>query len=573
MIQAQPRNLRPGMRSGPRPFSRPPAREACAAAVIPYDYAASFKLTGRPGNLIQDVINISVEGGFVAVAMGYGFEEERGRPVSVSLNTGFSSTTVRTFVPGDILLGQIPQDALIEGFRVHPRFEAVVFAADQSVGPNGQSRGRKEKILSNQTLPAEFANQIFQRVKTREELSFLFSMVDTGTGRELQDEPIHNLASLGKSNGERPFRLLAQPLSFEPRSTIRLQIVERSQGVQGTLFIVLYGYKVIGTPEMIRTNLKSFHVPATGSALPVKSGSRIIPFDYVSKFELIGRPGNLVEDEITINVEGGFVATAIGYGLEVDEIEVPLISNALATTGAIRGTLRNERFQRIPNATINVQNVTTNTTKKLITDLGGEFRDDIIEAGEYRIEVILPANSTPIPLMETVRFEVGFETFIFISLTAPGRPPGVSFFRTIKTIPLSEIPLRQLPSSALSDGIRLRPNFIRSVFKDDRLTSELPVIFANQIFERINRPEDVSFRYSIFDTGTGRELENQPLHNVAGLGIANGDRPFKKLAQPLRLLPRSSLRISVEEHFGRGTLFLVLQGYKILDRSLSGGGL
>ncbi|HEU0253024.1 MAG TPA: hypothetical protein VFR12_08300, partial [Pyrinomonadaceae bacterium] len=86
----------------------------------------------------------------------------------------------------------------------------------------------------------------------------------------------------------------------------------------------------------------------------------------------------------------------------------------------------------------------------------------------------------------------------------------------------------------------------------------------DRLFERLNRAEDVSFRYSIFDTGTGRELQNQPINNIAGLGIANGNRPFKVLARPMRFLPRSTIRVNVEERFGRGTLFIVFQGYKLL---------
>ena len=52
--------------------------------IIPYDYGATFDITGRPGNVVQDVINISAEGAFVAVAVGYGFEDERGRALQLS---------------------------------------------------------------------------------------------------------------------------------------------------------------------------------------------------------------------------------------------------------------------------------------------------------------------------------------------------------------------------------------------------------------------------------------------------------------------------------------------------------
>jgi len=210
MVLGQPRARR---RPAPRPATGVAPGNAATATVVPYDYAASFRLTGRPGNLIQDVINIGAEGVFVAMAIGYGFQEDRGQPLVVS---GLPE-------PERVTLGQIPVDALLTGFRVNPRFEALVFKTDDSLGPG---TGRPQR-LSDQPVPAPLQEKIFQRVKPPEEISFLLSMVDTSTGRELQDEPTHNLASLGKSNGERPFRMLAHPLTFMPRSTLRLQISER----------------------------------------------------------------------------------------------------------------------------------------------------------------------------------------------------------------------------------------------------------------------------------------------------------------------------------------------------------
>ena len=45
---------------------------------------------------------------------------------------------------------------------------------------------------------------------------------------------------------------------------------------------------------------------------------RVIPFDYVSRVTLTGQPGNRLEDEVAVNVEGGFYVSAIGYGLQTD---------------------------------------------------------------------------------------------------------------------------------------------------------------------------------------------------------------------------------------------------------------
>ncbi len=133
-------------------------------------------------------------------------------------------------------------------------------------------------------------------------------------------------------------------------------------------------------------------------------------------------------------------------------------------------------------------------------------------------------------------------------------------------IDLEQLPLRWLLPDALLDGLRIKPQLVRLAFENSgELSHNLPFAAANQLFERLNRPEDVSFLYTIFDSGRGRELQNQPLHNIAGLGIADGDRPFKKLARSMIFHPRSTIRVRVEERFGRGTLFIVLQGYKILS--------
>ena len=77
-----------------------PSPGSSPASIIPYDYAAKFELRGIPGNIVQDVINISVEGVFVAVAIGYGFEEERGQSIEIPV------TPPPTL--GEITLGEIP---------------------------------------------------------------------------------------------------------------------------------------------------------------------------------------------------------------------------------------------------------------------------------------------------------------------------------------------------------------------------------------------------------------------------------------------------------------------------------
>ena len=165
----------------------PPPTAAPTTKEIPYDYVARFTLKGERSNRVQDVINISIEGAFVAVAIGYSF---------------------------------IPPP---------PNPNPVIILLSTDDGP-------KPRVID-----------------------FKYSIVDSGSGRELQNRPIHNIAGLGEASGKRPFRPLAKPMLFMPRSTIRIEIEEISVGdmygyedattkqrVGAELFIVLHGYKILG---------------------------------------------------------------------------------------------------------------------------------------------------------------------------------------------------------------------------------------------------------------------------------------------------------------------------------------
>ena len=452
-LGAQQRRTVPGSSAGP---VSPPRG---ATSVIPFDQAARFELRGIPGNIVQDVINIDSDGVFVAVGVSYGLLQERGERLEI-----FNPVQPIDVVPGEITLADLPVQALVEGFRLNPRSENIVFQGDTS------EESSREPDYSVQPVPQELANKAFQLVRAPAEVAFLFSVVDSASGRELQDEPTHNLASLGSPDGRRPFRPLAQPLSFLPRSTVRLQIVERTSGIKGSLFIVLYGYKMLTGSACPEPVVRSLAPPP----LPIGSSSaRVIPFDYVSKFTLTSRPGHLLEDEVPVNVEGMFVATSIGYGLAVESDSAPIV---LARAG---------------NA------------------------------------VLDPNTDNP-------------------------------------RLDLSKLPIKAFPPNVLREGIKIRADYLRIVLDSSGALGTLRFEAAQQVWERLNKPEDVSFLYTISDTGVARDWQNRPIHNVAGLGIANGLRPFKKLAYPRVFQPRSTIRVTVEERFGSGTLFLTFQGYKVL---------
>lgn len=436
-------------------------------SVIPYDAIASFELTGKPGKVVAGVINIDVDGTFVATAIGYGLEEDCRRPLDIQEEIGSEGggEPGETFRLGDIRLGDIPPDILIDGFRLKPDPNFLSSAATGSRVP-----------FSRFIAQAERSN-VLEHLVPRSEVSFFFSIVDSNSGRELQDEPVHNLASLGKTNGERPFRVLPKPLSFAPRSTVRLQVIENSEGVRGTLFIVLYGYKILAASHCPETVVRALQgTPECPGEMIGLPGDRITPFDYVANLPLLNRPGRLINQEVNVNVEGGFVATALGYALQA-EISPLKLSAAVDRLDA--------------------------ATRALIVNSDGEYN-------------------------------------------------------------LAELPLSVFGAQAIEDGFRIRPSLLRVALQDGgALSQTVAPEFIDKVFESLNRPDDVSFRYTIFDGGTGRELQNGLVNNIAGLGIANGDRPFKRFARPMIFYPRSSIRVLVQEHFGRGRLYLVFQGYKL----------
>lgn len=456
-------HLQTGRRADPRHTRPMPAEAAASGTVIPYDYAATFKLTGRRGNTIQDVVSISPDSVFVAVGISYGLDQQRAQ--SLRLFDDDPQNQRPPFRPGSITLGEIPVGALLDGIRVNPRLRSIMFTEQPG-------RRRDSEEFSVEPVTVQVANQLIEQMAVSRDIGFHFSMVDTSTGRELQDEPQFSLSSLGRSDGQRPFRPLAQPISFLPRSTVRIQIEEQSTGVEGTLFIVLYGYKVLVGPTCPPSDAQAWaaltHRHAIQAAPP---GQPIIPFDYVTKFELTGRPGNMLQDEVTINAEGGYVATAIGYGLAVEDEPVELFAE--------------------------------------------------------------PSNG---------------------AITSTGATTEVD---------LSILPLEALSPNAVSEGFRIRPDYIRLVVGLDGTLQRVRLQVAERAFERLNRPEDVSFRYSIYDSGIGHDWQNRRIHNVGGLGIATGQRPFKRFAQPRIFEPRSTARVEIEEGFGRGTLFVAFHGYKL----------
>jgi hypothetical protein len=193
----------------PTPETMIPVAVAPTTKEISYDYVATFILKGQCGNRVQDVINISVEGAFVAVAIGY------------------------SFIPGTMRgRCQAPPPA------PPPDTSSAVAQATTLATLFAEIRRSVDLPMAIECLLVRLCG-----------IDFKYSIIDSGTGRELQNKPIHNIAGLGEATGDRPFRPLAKPMLFMPRSTIRIEVEEISVGglyTNAELFIVLHGYKMLG---------------------------------------------------------------------------------------------------------------------------------------------------------------------------------------------------------------------------------------------------------------------------------------------------------------------------------------
>ena len=218
---------------------------------VPFEYAFRCDLTGRRDNVINRTVTVSIEATFVAVSIGYGLVP---KVAALTFGPKLSAPIILATMPGkrftlrdvigplvDGLDAKLPETSrllkretgaeavLKNGFKLNPD---IVELALQNGG--------------NIPLDASVLENLFQVVAAPpENVQFLYSLFDEGSGREFQSEPILSTAGLGISNGDRPFRYFAKPIVFAPQSTIRLEVREVSD-FQGELHVALHGYKVLG---------------------------------------------------------------------------------------------------------------------------------------------------------------------------------------------------------------------------------------------------------------------------------------------------------------------------------------
>jgi hypothetical protein len=233
------------------------ASEMPTRRTIPFDYAFRYELTGQPGKVLRQVVTVSIEAVFVAVSIGYGaipktspfrFGPKPSLPGGATgpvVVTALPPATLRTISMGALMdgladavgdpealrerIGPGTAEVLKNGLKLNPEFAELVLQGGGRTGLEGRALG-----------------ELFQAVAAPpDQIVFKYALFDDGSGREFQSDPLLNIAGLGISTGARPFRYLAKPITFAPRSAIRMEITEISE-FRGDLHVSLQGYKVLG---------------------------------------------------------------------------------------------------------------------------------------------------------------------------------------------------------------------------------------------------------------------------------------------------------------------------------------
>jgi hypothetical protein len=121
------------------------------------------------------------------------------------------------------------------------------------------------------------------------------------------------------------------------------------------------------------------------------------------------------------------------------------------------------------------------------------------------------------------------------------------------------------PEAVFRNGIKLNPEVAEFALQNGG-NRPLPNDILARLFQVVSSPSElVQFKYALFDEGSGREFQSEPILNIAGLGSANGERPFRYFARPIIFKPKSTIRMEVTEVSDfTGELHVSLHGYKVL---------
>jgi hypothetical protein len=253
-------------------------------------------------------------------------------------------------------------------------------------------------------------------------------------------------------------------------------------------------------------------MPLEGLGEAAAVARRTIPFDVAFRYTLSGERDRVHRSTVTISIEATFVAVSIGYGV------VPAVD--LQTFGP---QLANLIFLLRSGVVASAAELRAGLGTTRLRDIPlGALLDGLANVLDERL---------------------------------PGGQIGT------KT------------AAVFANGFKLNGAFASHLLADGA-NAALDSGALSRLFQVVAAPADqVQFRYALFDDATGREFQSQPILNIAGLGTANGERPFRHFARPIAFAPRSTVRLEViEQSEFQGELHLALQGYKVLGAAGSPTG-
>jgi hypothetical protein len=304
---------------------------------------------------------------------------------------------------------------------------------------------------------------------------------------------------------------------------------------------------------------------------------RTIPFDYSFTYKFPGNSNIVLTKKVDISIEAAFTAVAIGYGfipeiqeipfgpavigdLDVPQEPVARPQPAIATRWPRAIAIRPHFLRSIPPVPIPPDTIAR------LKEIAGNAQGVRQGLQGVREQLLQHAGDPLTCLPEAFRLaRIGTPRSISVGdiIRSLARELNESSFTTAKAKAVGP-----LTAAALQNGIRLNPAVAR-YFLQNNPDIQLDPDQLAQFFITVPTPaERVQFLYALHDDATGREFQSEPILNIAGLGIADGDRPFRYFAQPITFSPRSAVRLDITtKSTVKGELHVSLHGYKVLGGS------
>lgn len=314
-----------------------------------------------------------------------------------------------------------------------------------------------------------------------------------------------------------------------------------------------------------------------GEAPVAPSARRTIPFEYSFQFSLEGRPNVVHNSTVTVSVEAAFTAVSIGYGVVADVpplrfgfLPRPVAEAARSGAPAAPAITALTRFLDRPLW----QEVTTLGAAlpglprlRVPTGLGGlgaALAPSAVTGSAFANGAVTSGSTAVVPpntlneLQARVQ-EVGPELFTTAVVSAAAERLG-------EQDELAAGRLGPRTADLLQNGIRINPLFFDEIARALSSGGRLDPRILEEALEAVAAPpERILFKYALFDDGTGREFQSEPVLNLAGLGAADGRRPFRYFARPIEFERRTAVRMQVIEVSSfKGQLHVTLQGFKTL---------